>query len=150
MWKLQLYSLALRSNSLEPLTFFHTRSPARWLTLSRTWQNSLTLSSTCLHLLELLCTCLFSLVHLLARTLSNSLSQCSKTLQFSLASFTLFLRWLHLLRSYQILWKHFNRCWRCDCKMKFKRMFLVAEFNFRFQFLHVPVFLGWVSEWAVS
>jgi len=49
-----------------------TRSPARWLVLSHTLWNSLTLSSSRTHTLELLCTRSFSLVHLLARTLSNS------------------------------------------------------------------------------
>jgi len=52
----------------------HFFTLARWLALSRTQQNLRTLSSTCSHSPEILCTRLFSLVHLLAHTLWNSLS----------------------------------------------------------------------------
>jgi len=42
----------------------------------------------------------------------------------------------------KFLWKYFDRCRRCDRKRNSKKCLLVAEFNFRFQFLHVHVFRG--------
>jgi len=119
--------------------------------LARPISHSIELSSTCSPLPELLCTFSFFLVHLLVRTFWNSLElahtrshslahplarthslslklcwtrlpDAAKTIQLSLASFTLFLKRIHLLHSWQIQWKHFHRCRRCDRKTKFKGM----------------------------
>jgi len=79
MWKLQLHCHVQPRAALE-LAHSHTRSPTRWLVLSRTRKklaHSLALRSNLLTFFQ---------------TLSNLLARCRKTIQFSLASFMLFLK----------------------------------------------------------
>jgi len=106
------HSLALACTRQNSFALAHSRSSTFWLTLSGTHSHSISLA----------CPPIGSHSLTFSRSLLNLLARCCKTIQFSLASFLLFFKWVHLLGSYQILWKYFGRCRRCDHKTKFKRM----------------------------
>jgi len=92
----------------------HSRSSTCWLTFSWTCWNSLILPRTRSCSLELTYTCSRLPACWLAVTRTRS-PGALETIQFSLTSFMLFLEWIHLLHSYQILRRY-------DRKAKFKRM----------------------------
>jgi len=135
-------SLAMRSNSLEVShspTGSHylaqDRTCSHWLALARACQNSFTLARPQLasihsHLLALPLARTRSLTSTCSRsnTFLNSLAWCGQTVQFSLFFVTLFLKRIHLLRSHQILW------------LASRDMPPSGWIQFRFQFLHMPVF----------
>jgi len=85
------------------------------LELSHARYNSLTLTRLPARFLALAWTCSLPLELCLICSLGTA-----ETIQFSRTSFMLYRRWIRLLRSYQDLWKYFDRCQRCDRTTKFK------------------------------
>jgi len=153
MWQLLLYCHKQARTVLELAHIFTlTRPPvgSHCLALDRI----LSLSSTCSHSPELLCTRLFSLVHLLSRTLSSSLSFARPLARTRLNSLTfsrtrlpgavkpfsfhfmLFLKWMNLLRSYQFCENILIGFGDVTATQNSKECPLVTEFNFWFQFSH--------------
>jgi len=103
-------SLALHSNSLElahtrdcqkSFTLAHICLSTCWLAFAQT--RSLSLPPISSHLLALVCLTAGSHLLELVHFLSNSLTRCCQTIQFSLSSFMLVFIYIHLLHSYQIL-----------------------------------------------
>jgi len=123
VWQLQLYCHVQPRAALE-LAYTLSRSPAvgsHYLALDRARSHSLAFARAC-H--NFFCTRSSICWLALSRTRSLSVELARPVLQ-NHSVFTRFLHAIrfHLLRSYQILWKYFRWCRRCDRKTKLKGMF---------------------------